>query len=166
LRGAEFAGLVAQPNVGHRKEDDMWKRRKTCLLVITALASFISGCESTPSPDLAQQVVERQLAGRGWDPYAKLTRFAKTNGVASNVLGVQAYELDYTADLTFNASCYGEYDGKFSRVDSGPPPRPQSQPFNVFARGPASEYKPGDKLSFTGQVRFVKKENGWEQSAW
>jgi hypothetical protein len=142
------------------------KQRSPLLSLTIAMVGFISACASTPSADEAQKLVEAQLTNRGWGSFARLSKFEKTNGVSKQASGADMYEMDYAAELTFTTTCFGEYDGRFSAINRGVPDLPRASTFNVFAKGPATQYSSGETLAFTGQLTFVKKENGWERARW
>jgi hypothetical protein len=71
--------------------------------LIAAFAGFLAGCSPSPSPDIAEQALRRQIESESKGQIA-LVGFKKTDGQKFEEMGVQGYKLDFEADIEFGAS--------------------------------------------------------------
>ncbi|MFM8899014.1 MAG: hypothetical protein ACKOF9_03585 [Burkholderiales bacterium] len=130
--------------------------------LLTGCVSFVltaCGSSSSPTEEDARSFIEKQTKSSGC---IQLVDFKKLNGVAMEVMGAKAYQMEFQASYeVFSAPCYGEYDAK--RKMFSEPPSVEPNKIRAFAKDKQLELAKGNKFEVGARkILFVKKENGWE----
>ncbi len=133
-----------------------------------AFSILIYGCSSSPSPSDAEKALSQQIDSESGGQI-KLVSFKKTDGQMSVVNAVKHYELDYEADIEFEAD--GIWLGKdilnhshggltFSFHPGQSSGNSFEQLNNSIAGGVAVHR--GDHIKIAGVMNGEKKESGWK----
>ena len=71
--------------------------------LIAAFAGLLAGCSPSPSAQIAEQALRRQIESESKGQIA-LVGFNKTDGQKFESMGIQGYKMDFEADIEFGAS--------------------------------------------------------------
>lgn len=131
----------------------MIKKLTTAVLVALVTIS-LAGCgDSKPNEKEAKEGFDKQYAVARC---ATIKSFKKTNGANTNIMGAQAYEMYYEAELNINKTCFVDYKNKklLNKFVVGVPDwRNIIEQYQV--------YHAGDNLIVSGRLYLHKTENGW-----
>ncbi len=129
--------------------------------VFLFVAVFLSSsCGNSPHPSQGQKHIGELIAknSRG---FIKLVDFRKTNGTASELMGVKLYEMEFEADIEFTNDCTWRTNFA-AQVAQSPSEGYWAQYAQSLMRmaGQRNAQK-GERATVTGKMQFEKKERGW-----
>ncbi len=123
----------------------------SALLVIT-----LTACSAgVPSESNARSVFENEHSKEIKEGVLKIDSFEKTNGQKINIFGVEAYKVEYKANVTYPKGILPECLG------DNWPTNIYWKCFNARISGIVSKH-PGQKETINGEIVFEKTEKGWK----
>lgn len=140
-------------------------RRALAVLLMTVVAAACG--DGKPSTETARATL-RAAIDSGNESRLHLVSFTRTDGRASEMMGVKGYEILFTADAEFVTNALFVSGNMFnSEADhiSTSEYRPASNGFSWADFGTASQggrrARKGDRLHLHGTVLFEHRESGW-----
>jgi hypothetical protein len=135
--------------------------RVNAVVLLTILGAGAAGCTGGPLA-VARSTYEQDVT-RASQGKLRVVSFEKINGVSQNMYGQRLYELDYRAVVEFaqpgwtNSGAMFTLESPYSVYDQ--------QPTGWDAWGNDFKYhEAGARITFTGTMTLLKKENGWERT--
>ena len=130
------------------------------------ILTVVAGCSGTPAVSLGRDAVSSRFDG-GKSTRVTLVDFSKTDGQASELMGVRLYMMQFTAVAEFTDDAYYTTGGVMqpnddilTRPASKTPPNCQQNLAACLSERPVLAKK-GDRLTFSGSATFEKRESGW-----
>lgn len=134
----------------------------TTLLVLAMGIWNFCLADSSPSPADGEKALRQQIDSDS-QRQIKLVSFKKTDGLMSVSDGVQNYELDYGAEIEFQAN--GTWFKGMQGVSFGFSAQQASQgSWAAFANQNVNggiTVHSSDRAKLSGNIQFIKKESGW-----
>jgi hypothetical protein len=135
--------------------------RATAIVLLTILGAGTAGC--TGSPLTVARLTYEQDVSRASQGMLRVVSFEKTNGISQNMYGQRLYELDFRAVVEFVQPGWTNSGAMFTL--ESPYHVYNQQPTGWDAWGNDFQYhEAGARISFTGTMTLLKKENGWERT--
>ena len=137
---------------------------KAKTLSILLLGCFTFSCNQLlpdNRPDLVKQKLSNKITQESKGAVT-LVSFTKTNGMEQSATGIQAYELEFNANIRFEKECLkggNAFEGYFQnfRVIFHEP-----KGWEAYEMSNPVKFKKDQNVQLTGKATLVKKDNGWE----
>ncbi len=157
---AHWSGCTRQDRLRCNMGEQLRRSRMNwngIFLAAALLPPFIALAGDSPSVSAGRDALSKMWTSG--DKCVRVSDFKKTDGQSSEVFGVRYYAMDYSAQLTFIAPCYAEYNGERKRFSL--PPRSTRD----FLSQNSKTFQPGETVMIQGRLNFEKKESGWRHQS-
>jgi hypothetical protein len=135
------------------------------VIAFILLILFVLNCgDSTPPINIAKFLFLKEAIKTDVTGLYHLFHFEKVNGIRSNQLGYDVYTMYYKATIEFDKNCFYLIHKSLTtqkpfgiEISNRSHPKRPMIGFVEEGRG-----RPGQKITFEGEINFVKTEKGWD----